>query len=387
MPMWQKLLCLALISIFSTLGLALVNGFGGLLGFYIPQYTAEGKDYSDITNLMTMPTLFMGIGNLIGMPLAIGVGRRSVLLASSFILVLAAGLCAAAKFLVVWSGLGAVLAGVEFLLAFFLLPETKYERSLASYQEDVPAAASSPGNHGMSGKMEAVIIATQRVPLDFETYPRRTWKSDMKLWTGKPNWGQAWPNVHAASLPKCRLGLLLNGLTLGGYIAIGTTYNSIVTAPPYNWPDTSASYVNCGQIVVALIALPLLGHGSDWLANIVLYGQAAALPESYHWFIYIWGLAAYNFCFVGANIGAITYLLDSYPGSEGPILIIICAFRGIISFGTSYGISPFVERNGYDGAFGIFGALTFVLGVMGIPIYLWRKQIRKLTARFGRVKG
>jgi hypothetical protein len=43
----------------STLGLALVNGFGGLLGFYIPQYTAEGKGYSDITNLMTMPTLFM----------------------------------------------------------------------------------------------------------------------------------------------------------------------------------------------------------------------------------------------------------------------------------------------------------------------------------------
>jgi hypothetical protein len=216
--------------------------------------------------------------------------------------------------------------------------------------------------------------------------------------------------------PNVAWALLLNGLTLGGYIAIGTTYNSIVTAPPYNWPDTSASYVNCGQIVVALIALPLLGHGSDWLAkykarrnngihepevrllpliipiiigvfSIVLYGQAATHPESYHWFIYIWGLAAYNFCFVGANIGAITYLLDSYPGSEGPILIIICAFRGIISFGTTYGISPFVERNGYDGAFGIFGALTFVFGVMGIPVYIWGKQIRKFTARFGRMKG
>jgi hypothetical protein len=57
--------------------------------------------------------------------------------------------------------------------------------------------------------------------------------------------------------------------------------------------------------------------------SIVLYGQAATHPESYHWFIYIWGLAAYNCCFVGANIGAITYLLDSYPGSEGPILICI----------------------------------------------------------------
>ncbi|KAL3447535.1 hypothetical protein BJX65DRAFT_307949 [Aspergillus insuetus] len=287
-----------------------------------------------------------------------------------------------------WYGLGAVLAGVEFLLAFFLLPETKYERSLASYQENVPAAASSPGDDGMGGKMEAVIIATQRVPLDFETYPRRTWKSDMRLWTGNPNWRQAWRVLQQTFmlllLPNVAWALLLNGLTLG--------------------------------IVVALIALPLLGHGSDWLAkykarhnngihepevrllpliipiiigvfSIVLYGQAAAHPERYHWFIYIWGLAAYNYCFVRANIGAITYLLDSYPGSEGPILITICAFRGIISFGTTYAISPFVERNGYDGAFGIFGALTFVFGLMGILVYIWGKQIRKFTARFGRMKG
>lgn len=43
----------------STLGLALVSGFGGLLGFYIPEYSALGKDYDDITHLMTYPTLFM----------------------------------------------------------------------------------------------------------------------------------------------------------------------------------------------------------------------------------------------------------------------------------------------------------------------------------------
>ena len=43
----------------STIGLALVSGFGGLLGFYIPAYEAAGKGYADITHLMTYPTLFM----------------------------------------------------------------------------------------------------------------------------------------------------------------------------------------------------------------------------------------------------------------------------------------------------------------------------------------
>jgi hypothetical protein len=205
--------------------------------------------------------------------------------------------------------------------------------------------------------------------------------------------------------------MCLNGLTIGVNIAIGTTYGTIVTSPPYNWPQTSASYVNAGQIATSLVALPLLGHGSDKLITYVakkrggihepeiriiplifpiivgiftavLYGQGAAHPTQYHWFVYVWAVAAYFFTFVGANIVAITYLLDSYPQRAGPLLVIICAFRGIISFGVSYGISPFIEKNGYDGAFGTFGGLTGALGLLGIPIYIWGKQIRRITGRY-----
>jgi hypothetical protein len=138
--------------------------------------------------------------------------------------------------------------------------------------------------------------------------------------------------------------LLLNGLTLGVYNAIGTAYSLIVTAPPYNLADTGASYVNCVRIVVALITCPssrlgLVDRVQKYAAimpctslkvrllpliipiiigvfNIILYEQGAAHPERYRWFKYIWGLAAYNSYFVGANISAIKYL---NPGSEGQI--------------------------------------------------------------------
>ena len=43
---------------------------------------------------MTYPTLFMGIGNLIGMPIALAVGRRIVLLSSTILLIVATILCA-----------------------------------------------------------------------------------------------------------------------------------------------------------------------------------------------------------------------------------------------------------------------------------------------------
>jgi len=221
--------------------------------------------------------------------------------------------------------------------------------------------------------------------------------------------------VELLFFPNVLWALCLNGLTIGVNIAIATTYGTILTGSPYLWPDSSTSYVNCGQIVVALAALPMLGTGSDalirWRARrnggmhepetrlvplifpiivgvftAAIYGQGAAHPDKYHWFVYVYAVAAYYFCFVGANIVAITYLLDSYPARTGPLLVIICAFRGFISFGTSYGTSAFVGNNGYDGAFGIFGGLTGILGLLGVPIYFWGKDIRRFTGRFAKSK-
>lgn len=342
-----------------------------------------------------------------------------------------------------WYGLGAGLAGAQCFVAFFFLPETKYNRDLSAYQE--PASTSEDDLEASKSGKARVMLCKEMPPIDYVNFERRTWKSDMRLWIGEPEWYKAVEVLKVRPQDKvfsfltrslrvkancllhqqtCELlffpnvlwGLCLNGLTIGTNIAMATTYGTILTAAPYNWPDTSTSYVSCGQIIVAIIALPLLGTGSDklvrWRAErnggihepetrilplvlpiivgtitAIFYGQGAEHPEKYHWFVYVWSIAAYYFAFVGANIVAITYLLDSYPARAGPMLIIICAFRGFISFGTSYGTTPFVESHGYDGAFGTFGALTAVLGLLGVPIYIWGKNIRQLTGRFAKSKS
>ena len=199
-----------------------------------------------------------GIGNLIGMPLAIGVGRRIVLLASTIVLVIGAILCATqenyewhlwsrcavglaagqsealvpmitqeifflherSKALMGqqaiqvsltavwvlfageianaitpqwWYGLGAALAGAQLVLAFFFLPETKYERSIASFQE---------GDSDVDGdaKVSVEVVCTERPPLDFERYAARTWKSDLRLWVGKPDWVLVWDVLRVRNL-------------------------------------------------------------------------------------------------------------------------------------------------------------------------------------------
>lgn len=44
---------------------------------------------------------------------------------------------------------------------------------------------------------------------------------------------------------------------------MNTTYGTILSAPPYGWKDSIISLAQTGQIVVAVVALPLLGIGSD----------------------------------------------------------------------------------------------------------------------------
>lgn len=65
--------------------------------------------------------------------------------------------------------------------------------------------------------------------------------------------------------PNVMWAFLLNGVTLGINIAMGTTYGKIITDAPYSFGDNQASYVTVSQIVTALVALPMLGNGSDWI--------------------------------------------------------------------------------------------------------------------------
>ena len=114
----------------------------------------------------------------------------------------------------------------------------------------------------------------------------------------------------------------------------------------------------------------------------ILYGQAAAHPHRIHWFAVVFACNAYYFAFVGANQVGIVYALDSYPTRSGPALVVICAIRGILSFGTSYGVQPFIDLRGYDGAFLIYGILTGVLGAGGILVYIFSAKIRAFCSRY-----
>lgn len=99
--------------------------------------------------------------------------------------VLFAGPIAGAIGVAWWYGLGACLSGLSLVLAFFFVPETKYARPMSSYQE----TTQSQGEYGSKEECdEEIDMVTEKPPLDYENYSPRTWKSDMRLWIGEPEW-------------------------------------------------------------------------------------------------------------------------------------------------------------------------------------------------------
>ncbi|KAJ4540460.1 hypothetical protein HRR83_007758 [Exophiala dermatitidis] len=489
LPLRRKLVVLGIVATYSAIGLTMVSGLGALLGLLIPGYVSEGRTVADITHLMTYPTLFMGIGNVIGMPLALAIGRRPVFLLSSTVLVIACILCATQKsyewhltarmilglaagqsealcplmvqetfflhergkyqmifsavgniittiFTLItsyiakgigargWYGLGSGLAGLVLIVSTFFLPETKYDRPLAAYQgqaAQVSTFATSDGDGHAEQTTTTATYTARRVStldvveLDYVNYKPRTLASDMRLFVNPPDWEEGVRTLRRMGTVMCfpdiLWAFLLNGLTLGVNVAMGTTYGNILGAAPYSWAQENISFAMSGQIVVSLIALPALGWGSDWAIKVlakrnggvhqpqyrlltlvfpicvgvlsaILYGQAAQHPDRLHWFAIVFAVNAYYFAFVGANQAGIVYALDSYPTRSGPALVIICALRGVLSFGTSYAVQPFIDLDGYDGAFLVYGILTGVFGAFGILIYIFSAKIRAFCSRF-----
>ncbi|KAF9734833.1 major facilitator superfamily transporter [Paraphaeosphaeria minitans] len=384
--------------------------------------SAKGADYADIAALMTYPTVFMGIGNLICMPLALAIGRRPVYLRSMLVLIggavlaaysedynwhfgarmilgLAAGQSEALSPMMIqitiqttvaavyvicaspiagaigpanWYNVGAGICATVLVLSIPWVPETRYTRSLESYGQ----FSTDEGGEGNGSRVSdpAPVKIADRPALDYERYPPRTVWSDLRVFI------LLFPNVLWA--------FCLNGLTIGVNIAIGTTYGNIVTKAPYNWPDSAASYVNAGQIIVAFVALPLLDNGSDliikWRARrnggvpepknrllllgiptsvgviaAVIYRQASARPEKYHWF------ATYRLRQRG--------ILFRLRGGQHCGHHVTCWIHILLAPVLYSSSSP---------SFGTYTGLAALFGLLGIRVFLHGKKIRAFTGRY-----
>ena len=421
-------------------------------------------------DLLTFPTLFMGIGNLLAVPLAITVGRRPVFLASIIVILVAGIWCAVSKtldshiaaravlalgagpsealaplmvqeifflhekgrklgafifienvlcgiffcvspYIVVaagwqwWYGVLTTANGVLLVIAYFLLAETAFTRTTES---------ANGVNEDSKGNPAPALTTADTIELDFETYGTRSFRQDLKLLHQKPKLSSIltfYKNIlKVFCIPTVFWLFLLNGAYLGIYVFEASTFAGVLMSPPYRMTFTALGYVQAGQIVCCLLFLPLFGYGSDLVIKVmskrnngkykqeyrlipllvpavvglvctIIYGQSAAFPAK-------WGIGApiftYNasfFAFLGVNVIAITYAVDSYPLHAEEVLTVICSGRGIVSFGQSYSILPSIKGIGYDGATIAQAGIAAGLSVLGIAVYFGGPLLRRWAVK------
>lgn len=347
--------------------------------FSVVEASYPGQE-AKANDLMTYPTLFMGIGNLIAMPWAFTIGRRPVFLAS-ILLLLAGGVWCQCS-----TSLESHIAG-------------RIIMSLAAGQSEALAPLI----------IQEIHFVHERSAVE-EQYEPRCWRNDIQLFVSNPKFSDI-PTFYkhvfqGLFIPTTVWLLLLNGANLGTYVFEASTFASILMAPPYNFSFDALGYVQAGQIVCCLVFLPLLGYGSDMVIRVfscrnngiykpeyrlpviaipaivgiicgIIYGRAGARPESWSVASIVIGYNASYFAFLGANIVGITYAVDSFPFRAAPFLVVICAGRGFISFGLSYATLPAVATLGYDGTMIVEEVICAVLALFAIPMYFLGPRIRE----------
>lgn len=477
LPPWRKWAITLLLGLFSATSVLLTSGMGAI--FQNVQASYPGQE-SRATDLLTYPTLFMGIGNLIGMPLALAVGRRPVFLAATLLLTVTGIWCACSKtlgshiagrdilslaagqsealipmmvqeihflhergtklgwvsamqaigtaafflaqnYMVAdlgwrwWYGLFTIINGATFIVGFIFICETGYSRPDDAVSGAVHLDFNEKGDVEAGGVVHKIIRVTTADGnvLDLDKYTARTWKNDLSLASMERDWSQIIQFykhlLQCCCVPSMVWILILNGAYLGLYVIGASTFASVLLAPPYNFAFESLGFVQAGQIVDSILFLPL-GYGTDYIIKLmtrwnkglyepeyrlmilvfpaivgivcsVIYGQAGSHPMQYTWGTVAVTYNAIFFAFLGANIVGITYAIDCFPLKAGPVLVLICAGRGLISFGLSYSTLPTIKTLGYDGTMGTYAGIIGSLSLLGIPCFFFGRHIREFAQR------
>ncbi|KAF9773969.1 hypothetical protein IL306_008106 [Fusarium sp. DS 682] len=479
LPVWRKYMIILLVGFYSGISVLGTSGLGSVAPeLYAIYHNDNPKRISD---LLTYPTLFMGIGNLLSMPLANAIGRRPVFLFSLLLLTVSGIWCACSKSLTShiagrnifsiaagqsealaplivqevhflhqhgvklsyfvgvqntltaalftattyivpsiglpwWYGIMSIINGCTMIMSIFLLAETRYDRPEDATEGAVHLKLDKNGNVARDGTDEILYQVTTRqgVVLQPERFGERTWRDDMKLFHGKADWKSLvsfYEDVGLSLiLPPIFWIFILNGAFLGLYIYQASTFAVILVKPPYLFSPELLGYVQLVQIIDCLLAVPLLGYGSDFICKFmsrrskgvfepeyrlivliipaaaaiisaIVYGHAAASPNDYHWIAIVASYHLGFFAFLGANLVGITFVMDSYPNKSAQLLLVVCAGRGFVSFGLSYATVPSIETLGYDGAMNILAIICGVLCAMGVGMYFIGKRVREWARR------
>jgi MFS family permease len=346
-------------------------------------------------------TVFLALGSLMG--------------------ALCGGYIVAAKGLAWLHWVNVILSAITFVLCFFFQPETLYHRPQSTVR-----FANDTEKPGVETK-ESVIIATSAAP---SSYPPYTFMRSLKLVTYRPGIFRHFIAPYKVlRLPGVWLVSLWYAGLVGLIVTMSTIAPQLVSAPPYLW-GKGVGLINLGGIigtllgcVIAFCPLSCIAianevpqiytyliadfatkrlakkdrHGfSEPEARLItalpalfiatcgalVFGFVAENPSPKGWVGLQFGQGMVAFGLMQAPSVGFNYLIESYGSLSGDCFVAVTSVRAIIAFAWTFFVGEWVMHDGPAEAFGIFGMLTGIFGLLTIPMLVWGKRFRIWTAKW-----
>lgn len=479
---WRKLGIVISCCWFSIFSLALVGGLGPIMSTFYELYHEQGPE--KVTWLSTLPSVMVGLGNLIVLPLSMVFGRRPIALVSTLVLIAGCAGSAAAQtfeqhlatrivqglaagisesllplmiteisfvherskiFAIYWASqnvfssalnlagsyqvasmgwrwfywIYVIAAAVGFVIAFFFLSETAYDRP-PQQKDGIYYVVDKYGvNHAMTE--EQLQTATregrfrsfaENTAADAET-GEFTFVEAIKPWSGmqRPALRIAgrtlWDVVLAMLCPSIMYMALLLTVILGTSIALSLTYSMVLIAV-YHWAPANAGLISIGGMTGAFLGMfyagPIgnrivtamakrndgilrPGHylvvsivpGVCSFASLMLYAFTASGEATWAGPVMAWFLN--QFAFTSMLIVGSAFATIAYPKNPGAALLFVVGAKNIISYGITQGTLPMVTTHSAKWAYSVLAGIIAAAYIVGIPFYFFGDKMDKWAMR------
>ncbi|GKT84156.1 hypothetical protein Ct61P_02006 [Colletotrichum tofieldiae] len=202
--------------------------------------------------------------------------------------------------------------------------------------------------------------------------------------------------------PGILYAVLTSSIALGCGVGMSLTYNTVLMTN-YHWKSEDVGLINVGGVVGSVLGMMFCTFVGNpfvmYMARrnrgvhipehlllvmappavigvgmLLLYGYTASGNQSW-WGPYI-GWTLFQYSFTSVLIISTSFASEAAPKHPGPALVVVVGTKNVVSFGVTYGLTPMVEKWGYQTAFGVLAGIFGAIFLLGVPVYVLNPKWR-----------
>ncbi|KAG4430758.1 hypothetical protein IFR05_013759 [Cadophora sp. M221] len=311
------------------------------------------------------------------------------------------------KWVLYWPAIG---CGFGFIILFFFMEETNYDRKTIGIVESTDSSANS--TKGSANDTEKGSGVPEPTTTSVETggaYHKKTFTQKMSL-LDKPRPNQLltmmWRPFTFVSLPVVVYSGFAYGCTVVWALLISGTSSLVLSSPPYSFKPSIVGLFSVASLLGCIVGCIISGFMGDWITiKFARRNNGISETENRLW-IYIFPVIAYPFGFILWGVGAahyihwfglafaafilsaatsatvticITYCIDTYPELSGEAMITVIVIRNTMGFAiTSYAVTPWILHLGVQNTFISAAFISMATSLVFLVMIKWGKQFREM---------